>query len=135
MKKAIYIGKSERLNGKTCIVRKSGRQGWVFAQFDDRYLEESVGWHEFPVDNFVVDGWCPPASFHPIKLENSDHYQITINDVTYLPVDYVNKLKKKIAAKALKDMVDELNDNVLLAGEDFFEYVDKKLKELNDDTA
>lgn len=61
-----YVGKIDRLQGKTALVRKDPeRTGGVLAQFDEIYLYKVdaigqtmmdnclwVGWHQFSADDF-----------------------------------------------------------------------------------
>ena len=54
-----YIGKTQKLIGKTALLRRD--PNGLLAQFDDRtIIPYSYGWHLFEKEEFVVD---PPVNF------------------------------------------------------------------------
>lgn len=49
-----YVGRSERLIGKTAMLLSGDDTKWIAAQFDDRELPEAFGWWIFLTTEFEI---------------------------------------------------------------------------------
>jgi hypothetical protein len=50
-----YIGPNGLLQGRGALIRDSLTEGYVGAQFDDRFSGYGFGWHRFPKQEFTID--------------------------------------------------------------------------------